>query len=329
MFTLYSGLYTELTSTQQEAIGTLISRRYTTDVLYISEYLQEVCHLTLGSPAYAKAYAGKVANLKHALYRYTSQTYVVAIFVTLPDGTPTALATMRTTGGRDGIPLANSIGLANSDLPLHTLFSGLTYPQTATFDAQHVTEQDVYEVGRLAAVDQQQMEQLVRAGVLSQAEAQSFLALVFDELVVATCQMHFRFTPDFAAFIFNVSPRLAREMQVRQALMLLPLFTNGVKPTATALDPSGIYATHFQRWPYVLGQHMPEAIVQQGVKAAIHYLADQPTKTWLDLKISLPYVTLHDSLLKTAVARLEERLQQKRVYHLTQTGIFQSSSRLA
>lgn len=329
MFTLYSGLYADLTPMQQEAIVAFVTHRYATDVLYIPDYLQEICHLPSGTPAYAQAYADKVANLAHALRRYTPQTHVVAIFAFWPDNTPVALATMRTTGGLNGTPLADSIGLSDSDLPLHTLFAGLTYPQTPTFDAQFSTEKDVYEVGRLAAVDPQQIEQLVQSGVISHAEAQSFLALAFDELVVATCQRHFRFTPDFAAFIFNVSPRLARQMQVRQDLVLLPLFANGVEPTAAALEPKGIYASHFQRWSSVLCQYVPDAVMQQGLTAAIRYLVDQPPKTWLDLKISLPYITLHDSLLTTAVARLEERLEKKRVYRLTQTGSFQTCSTIA
>ena len=329
MFTLYCGLYADLTPMQQEAIVTLVTRRYATDVLYIPEYLQEVYKLTPGTPAYEQEYAGKVAKLECALRRHTPQTYIVAIFVTSPDGTLIALATMRTTCGRNGTPLADLIGLPSSGLPLHTLFADLAYPQSSTFDAQHVTEKDVYEMGRLAAIDQQQMEKLVQAGVISPAEAQSFLALVLDELVVATCQMHFCFTPDFVAFIFNVSPRLARQAQVRQDLVLLPLFHNGVRPTALALDPTGIYATHFQQWSYVLRQHLPAVIADDGILGAIRYLASQPAKTWVDLKISLPYVMLHDSFLRSAVARLEERLQQKRVYHLTQTGSLQSSSSIA
>jgi hypothetical protein len=315
MLTLYTGLYENLTAAQQRAIHKLTVHRYVDDIYHLDAHLQQVEDLTPGTPEFERAYAAQYAQIHNALAESDDHTYVSAILLSDQAEEWIALAAMRTLlGKRADVTVAHSIGHADSSIPTHTLLQAFHYPSLSDFDPEVVTEAEIFEVSRLAAADHGIAEQLIRTGVMSQAELQAVLTSAFDELIVNSYRTGNAAT-HVAGWIFNVKPKLAAALKLRKGLNLIPLYSLGVEPTAQALN-SALDKPYFHRWHAELFKLLPDTIVHEGMLAAVRYLAGRDIREWQDCELSLPYLLANNAELECAIEKLEAKLAQ-RSYELT------------
>ena len=140
------------------------------------------------------------------------------------------------------------------------------------------------------------------------------LTSAFDELIV-TCYRTGNAATRVAGWIFNVKPKLAVALKLRKGLNLVPLYSQGVEPTALALN-SALDKPYFHRWHSELFKLIPEAIVHEGMLAAVRYMAGRDIRDWQDCEVSLPYLLVNNDELECAIEKLETKLAQ-RTYALT------------
>ncbi len=310
MLTLYTGLYGNLSAARQQAIHTLTVRRYVKDIYHLDAHLQQSEGLTPGTPEFEQAYAAKYQQIRQALAEFDDHTYVSAILLSDAAGDWIALASMRILQGkRSDVAVGQSIGCADSSIPTHTLLQSFHYPQLPNFDAATVTEAEICEISRLVAADHELAEQLIRAGVMSPAEIQAVLSSAFDELIVNFYRNEIP-AMKVAAWIFNIKPKLAASLKLRKGLNLIPLYAQGVEPTARALN-GALDKPYFQRWHTELFKLLPDEIVQQGMLAAVRYMASRDIREWQDCELSLPYLLLNDDEFDSTIQKLEAKLAQR------------------
>ena len=210
--------------------------------------------------------------------------------------------------------MAQSIGRADSSIPTHTLLQSFHYPQLPDFDPNVVTEAEIFEASRLVTGDRELIEQLASTGAMNQAEIQAVLTSAFDELIVSAVRNAHALT-HMAGWIFNVKPKLAVSLKLRKGLNLISLYSQGVEPTAQALS-SALDKPYFHRWHTELFKLIPEAIVQEGMLAAVRYMAGRDIRDWQDCEVSLPYLVVNNAEFENAIQKLEAKLAQ-RTYALT------------
>jgi hypothetical protein len=157
------------------------------------------------------------------------------------------------------------------------------------------------------------IEQLVKTGAMSQAEIQAVLASSFDELIVSAVR-NAHALASMAGWIFNVKPKLAVSLKLRKGLNLIPLYSQGVEPTAQALS-SALDKPYFHRWHTELFRLIPDTIVHQGMLAAVRYMAGRDIREWQDCEVSLPYLVVNNAEFEAAIQKLEAKLAQ-RTYEL-------------
>lgn len=312
MLTLYTGLYENLTAAQQRAILKLTMRRYV-EAIHLPEYLEHTQGLTAGTLEYEQTYATYMDSIQETLSSFDQRTYVSALL--LPDGAEDwiALASMRSLWGQGPVAVARSIGQADSSIPTHILLQAFQYPHRPDFDPNVVTEAEIFEASRLVTGDRELIERLVSTGAMSQAEIHAVLASAFDELIVSAVRNAHALT-SMAGWIFNVKPKLAVSLKLRKGLNLIPLYTQGVEPTAQALS-SALDKPYFHHWHTELFKLIPEAIVHEGMLAAVRYMADRDIREWQDCEVSLPYLVVNNAEFESAIQKLEAKLAQ-RTYEL-------------
>ncbi len=314
MLSLYTGLYGNLSAAQQRAIHKLTVRRYV-EAIHLPEYLEQTQGLKPGTSEYEQTYAAYIDAIKQTLSNFDRHTYVSAILLSDEAEEWIALASMRILRGhRADVPVACSIGHANSSIPTHTLLQSFQYPQLSDFDPNIVTEAEIFEVSRVVTADHVFVEQLVNSGVISPVEIQAVLSSAFDELI-ANCYRTGNVAAPVAGWIFNVKPKLAIALKLRKGLNLIPLFLQGAEPTAAALS-SALDKPYFQRWHDELYKWIPDTVERDGTLAAVRYLAGRDIREWQDCEISLPYLLLNNAELECAIEKLEAKLAQ-RSYELT------------
>ncbi len=285
MLTLYTGLYEDLTAAQQRAILKLTMRRYV-EAIHLPEYLEHTQGLLPGTAEYDQTYAAYLDAIKENLSNFDQRTYVSAIL--LPDGAEEwiALASMRSLWGQSPVAVAHSIGHADSSVPTHALLQAFQYPHLPDFDPNIVTEAEIFEASRLVTGDRELIEQLVSTDAMSQAEIQAVLASSFDELIVSAVRNAHALT-SMAGWIFNVKPKLAVSLKLRKGLNLIPLYSQGVEPTAQALS-SALDKPYFHRWHTELFKLIPDTLVQEGMLAAVRYMAGRDIRECRTAKSRYP-----------------------------------------
>jgi hypothetical protein len=315
MLTLYTGLYGNLSPAQQRAIHKLTERRYVEEIYHLDAHLQQSEGLAPGTPEFERAYKSKYEQIQQALAKFDDRTYVSAILLSDETAEWIALASMRSLWGRRAdVPVAHSIGHADSSIPSHVLLQSFQYPHSPDFDPDVVTEAEIFEASRLVAGDRALMEQVVNTGAMSESEIQAVLALAFDELIVSAVRNAHALT-QMAGWIFNVKPKLAVSLKLRKGLNLIPLYSQGVEPTARALS-AALDKPYFHRWHTELFKLLPAEIVQQGMLAAVRYMASRDIREWQDCELSLPYLVVNNAEFENAIQKLEAKLA-KRPYELS------------
>ena len=313
MFTLFTGRFEDLLPAQQEAIHQLTVRRYVEDIYHLSAHLQQFEGLSPDTPEFERVYASHFEQIKQALSHFDERTYLAAILLCDSSNHWYAIASMRYLKGQRGdLVVSESIGCAESSLPTHRLLNGFQYPMLPDFDPDTVTETDISEVSRLVVADQEQIERVVRLGLLGQETLQHLLTPAVSEMIV---NFYRAGNPGIQVqgLIFNVKPKLAAILKLRKGINLVPLFTLGTEPTALALNtmPDRLY---FQRWHANLLALIPETMRTQGAKAALRYVAGRAAHEWINCEISLPYLVVNNSEYACTIDNLEKQLARPHEY---------------
>jgi hypothetical protein len=309
MLTLYTGLYGNLSAAQQRAIFKLTMRRYV-EAIHLPEYLEHTQGLTPGTSDYEAVYASFLDAIRETLSGFDRRTYVSAILLSNEADEWIALASMRSLRGqRAAVPVSRSIGCADSSIPTHVLLQSFQYPHLPDFDPDVVTEAEIFEASRLVTGDRALIEQVVSSRAMSEAEIQAVLASAFDELIVSAARNAHALT-QMAGWIFNVKPKLAASVKLRKGLNLISLYSQGVEPTAQALS-TALDKPYFQRWHTELFKLIPAEIVQQGVLAAVRYMASRDIREWHNCEVSLPYLVVNNAEFESAVQKLEAKVAQR------------------
>ena len=314
MLTLYTGLYRNLSPAQERAVHKLTARRYVDDIYQLDAHLQQSEGLTPGTPEFEWAYAAMYAQIQQGLAAFDDRTYVSAILLSDDVGGWNALASMRTLWGQGDVAVAQSIGRAESSIPTHTLLKSFQYPRLPDFDPNVVTEAEIFEASRLVTGDQTLVEQLVSSGEMAETEIRAVLSAAFEELIVSAVRNAHALT-QMAGIIFNVKPKLAVSMKLRKGLNLIPLYSQGVEPTALALSAE-LDKPYFRRWHSQLFKLLPDEIAQQGLLAGVRYMAARDIREWQGCELSLPYLIVNNDEFERAIRKLEAKLAQ-RSYELT------------
>jgi hypothetical protein len=307
---LYAGPYAGLCSGQRRAIHALTVRRYVDDIYHLKEYLEVSEGLHAGTPEFECAYQAKREGIEAALAAFDDRTYVAAILLSHGSDRWTALASMRSIWGRrTEVPLAFSIGCSESSIPTHTLLTSFRYPNLPGFDPEAVTEAEVFEVSRLVTADRTVQEELVSSGAMTESVFRTVLAGAFDELIISTARNGQAVTR-VSAWIFNVKPRLAAALRMREGLNLIPLYSEGVEPTEGALT-NPLDRPYFCRWHDELAKAAPPEVARQGAKAVVRYMASHEIRAWHHCDATLPFLLLNDAGLECAIQKLEARVARR------------------
>ena len=310
MFTWYAGPYGYLAPSLRRAVQGLTTDRYLNDVFRLDEHLQRSEGLVPGTPEFDRRHAEMRSVVGRALSEFDDHTHV-SILCLEDAGGCTALASMRyQLGRRTAVPVARSIGHADSSVPTHVLLQSFRYPRLPDFDADVVTEAQICEVSRLVAADRQLAVQLVSSGAVTATEIRALLQSALSEMIVNFYRTD-DIVPDVAGWIFNVKPKLALTLMRFTGLNLVPLYTHGVEPTERALT-SALDGPYFQRWHCELTGSMPAEIARGGTLGAARYLASRNLADWRHCGVSLPYLLVNNAEFARAVDRLETMLAQRR-----------------
>jgi hypothetical protein len=309
MFTWYTGLYGDLTPSLKQAVEELTVDRYVNEVFRLDEHLELSEGLVAGTPAFHRRHAEMQSVVGRGLSEFDDHTHVSILYLEDAGGC-TALASMRyQLGRRTAVPVAKSIGQADSSIPTHVLLQSFQYPRLPDFDADTVTEAQICEVSRLVAADQQLAARLVGSGAVARAEIRALLGSALSEMIVNFYRTD-DIVPDVAGWMFNVKPKLALTLTRFAGLNLVPLYTHGVEPTEQALT-SELDGPYFQRWHRELKSSMPTEIAHTGRLKAVRYLASRDLADWRHCGVSLPYLLVNNAEFGRAVDRLEGYLAQR------------------
>lgn len=257
-----------------------------------------------GTMAYREAWADQVAERK-AIHRnaYGDDDRVYALCARGRDGALVALATMLTARGTRSTPLADAIGDPRSSLPTLRLLHftcGLESGLSATTTPEHA----LAEFARICVRQRQELLALVSVGRLTHAEAAYVEERGFDE-VFALSYWRDRALPDPPrAYLGNAQPRMSGAL-ARRGLDVRPLhLAAGASPSARVLGAGGSTGAYFGKWPRVLEPHVPAAVLDRGVAAAILYLVESGFDGWDSLELSLPFLILNNARTAEAMATI-------------------------
>lgn len=254
--------------------------------------------------------------IERGLRGFDAHTWITTLLHRGRGGRWTALASMRAIQGHRKVPVAQSVGDPRSSVPTHALMQGFRYPALPGFDATRVTESLMFETTRLVVAKPAWVAPLVAAGELSADTAKCLLTAALAELIVSAGRLAQRILvdPPPAAWIFNVRPRFAVALRDFKGLELVPLYNDGAEPTPAALD-SALDAPYFHRWRRELCRDLPPAVVQamvhEGVAAAVRHVARYDVSVWQDRAVTLPFLLVHDAPFKAAINQMEVMLAQQ------------------
>lgn len=303
----YVGRFSGLSQAQQSAVTDLTVRRYIDEIYDIGTYLEHSKGLRRGSLEFHEASRAYHGEIREALARYDESTYLSALLFRHRTGEWTAVAAMRMIHGRgQGAPLSQTIGRADSSLPTHRLLESFCYPQLPNFNPDAVTESQLFEASRLVCPDKTVHTRLTDSGEMSETEYRAMQSGAFDVLMVSAKRFVGAMFPT-ASWIFNVKPRLAAALRIRQGLDLIPLYLNGVQPTAQALS-STVDQLYFHRWNQELLNMAPTQVADKGIAAVVRHLSGCSLRVWQDCAASLPYLVVSGASFDAAINKIGNRV---------------------
>jgi hypothetical protein len=221
---------------------------------------------------------------------------------------PLALASMRIVhGSKKNLLISNSIGSSESSIPMHRLLQSFSYPKLKDFNPFKITETQVCECSRRAALNKREIIELVKENVMTKEEGEYFLQHCFNHLLVGLTRYCVK---EASAFVFNLRPYHAYHFK-SLGLNLVPLFSEGVEPTKDAIDERNVLSPLFTKWTNELQKCFQQMSFEQGIASAIKEIyksneeQDRAILGWKHCNIPLPFLLLIDKKYHSTVQRVE------------------------
>jgi hypothetical protein len=272
---------------------------YPTDEAFASAF-----NVPIGSLAYREAWAAEVARRKHShRAAYGDDDWVYALCARGSAGELVALATILTVHGTRDVALGEAIGDPASSFPTLRMLTFACDSGPGSLSAD-VPECRLAELARMAVRQSPDLAALVSGGSITLAAAAYVEAHGFNEMFAMSYWRDQARPEPPVAYLGNSPPWMIDALE-RRGLDVRRLYRMaGAGPTPRVLQSGESTSAYFKRWEALVAPLVPQAVLAQGIAAAVRYLAQQEDTGWHSLALSLPFYILNSPKTRAAMASL-------------------------